>query len=67
MYFYFSKYSKGGHKPMWKHKINLLIVLAISVSVVTAIACAAEEAAAPAAPQAAAPAVPNAGLGISNF
>ena len=41
---------------MWKHKINLLIVLAISVSVVTAIACAAEEAAAPAAPQAAAPA-----------
>ena len=41
---------------MWKHKINLLIVLAISVSVVTAIACAAEEAAAPAAPKAAAPA-----------
>ena len=31
---------------MWKHKINLLIVLAISLSVVTAIACAAEEAAA---------------------
>lgn len=41
---------------MWKHKINLLIVLAISLSVVTAIACAAEEAAAPAAPKAAAPA-----------
>ncbi len=41
---------------MWKHKFNILIVLAISVSVVAAIACAAEEAAPAAAPKAAAPA-----------
>jgi peptide/nickel transport system substrate-binding protein len=39
---------------MWKHKFNLLIAMAVSVSLVAAIACAAEEAAAPAAPKAAA-------------